>query len=657
MKKFIINLIILTGFSLLFGSYTVQAGELDTIAKLNAKISTAQNGDTITLTDDITISNDSEDYVKVVNEGKTITLDFQNHTITSAGKKATIIVENNTTLTITGNGTVKHTENNQPALIIKNGDVIIENGTFAVDTYPYYAIHVGDGNSGSKEENNVERQSENFTNTLTIKDATITNTKSGGIMVMTRNSKLDIENVNLTATDNTAISTYSTTNNVEINIKDGSLVAKPSEDKQVDGLGILGTNINLNISGGTIEAPNGIGINSNNSGNTSTINISGGHIKAHVGMYQPEKASTTISGGTIEGSIGIVARQGLITITGGTIIGNDPDGEPFYVGYKGHDLTPGVSIIVDNKPTTYGEDLVVNITGGIFSASAESAIVSYEGNDTDFKISGGEYNKSFNNKFIEGDNAEVQIDNNYYVGKEANEAIKNASSGKTVTVLQGNLEISNVPGGVTVLNNGNGKVSVNGHDLSHGESITIPKPSYKPVEDTPKKEEVEIVSDVVYEDNGDGLVIEGTIVTEESKPSQELEEVYDKMVDIVTNKGYSNIFNMYEFHVKGSGNLTHSLTITFNVGEVNNGKLAYVLHQKHDGSYEEFERVVKDGKVIITVDELSPFVVALKDNTVSDSDNVSNPQTNDEIFKNTLLLGISLFTTSFTLNKIRNKEI
>ncbi len=596
-----ISLFIFTLCSVLIFTGSVRAAKATDYASLNKAFQEAADNEVITLDQDITISEQTGDnYIKAASSSaKNITLDLQGHTISSVNKdKGTIIVENNLNLTITGNGTVKHT-NNQPALIIKDGDVTIENGTFAVETTPYYAIHVGDNDKADK-------ASEDLTNTLTIKNATVTNTKSGGIIVMTKHSKVDIENIDLNVVDNTAISTYSSTKDVEINIKGGNLIAtRENKENNVDAIGILGKEIRLNISGGYIEALEGIGINSNNSGNTSTINISGGTIKAHVGMYQPQNAKTTITAGTIEGAIGIVARQGSLNISGGTIIGNAEAGEEeFAVGYGDNKLTPGAAVIVDNGPKTYGADLVTNITGGVFEATSENAVVSYEDNTTDFTITGGQYNKPFNQEFVQNNEAEVQMGDNYYVGTSAEKAIQNAPAGSTVTVLQGDLELSNIGEGVTVENKGDGQVSVNGKELDKDSSYTTPITSHNN-KDENKEEERLIVEGVTYTDK-DNMQIEGSIVTETN-------ETYNKMIEFLKAKGYQNIFKMYEIHVKDNQKLSHSLTITFDLGTINNGKIAYILHQKHDGSYEEFTKLVENGKVSIEVSELSPFIIAFKE--------------------------------------------
>ena len=52
--------------------------------------------------------------------------------------------------------------------------------------------------------------------------------------------------------------------------------------------------------------------------------------------------------------------------------------------------------------------------------------------------------------------------------------------------------------------------------------------------------------------------------------------------------------------------------------------MAYVLHRKADGSYERFEKKIQDGKITITVSELSPFVIAVKENNQAPSTDQEN---------------------------------
>ena len=94
------------------------------------------------------------------------------------------------------------------------------------------------------------------------------------------------------------------------------------------------------------------------------------------------------------------------------------------------------------------------------------------------------------------------------------------------------------------------------------------------------------------------------------------------MENEIKNKGYTNILGSYELKLEGATKLTNPVDITFNVGTEHNGKTVYILHQKQNGTYENFEEKVVDGKVTITVSELSPFVLAIKEN----SSQVETPQ-------------------------------
>ena len=72
------------------------------------------------------------------------------------------------------------------------------------------------------------------------------------------------------------------------------------------------------------------------------------------------------------------------------------------------------------------------------------------------------------------------------------------------------------------------------------------------------------------------------------------------------------------------GSFENSLKLTFDVGEQYNGKQYYVVHMLYeDNDYEMFEGIVKDGKIEIVVDSLSPFGIAItdvKDEEVVDTD-------------------------------------
>lgn len=116
--------------------------------------------------------------------------------------------------------------------------------------------------------------------------------------------------------------------------------------------------------------------------------------------------------------------------------------------------------------------------------------------------------------------------------------------------------------------------------------------------------------------------------------------VYKEMVSKLTEKGYTNIFAGYE--LKLQENYDGDIPVTFSLGTENNGKQAMILHKKADGSYEEFIKTVKDGKIDITVSELSPFMIALTDTT--NTNNANDNNTNDKKLDNEPKTGVADYT-------------
>ncbi len=139
-----------------------------------------------------------------------------------------------------------------------------------------------------------------------------------------------------------------------------------------------------------------------------------------------------------------------------------------------------------------------------------------------------------------------------------------------------------------------------------------------------KKENVVKVTDNVTIEGNNGVTISGTKITKEDK-------IYNDLADTMASKGYTNVFGAYELKIEEGSIGEDGLTLTFDVGEENNRKKALVLHQKHDGTIEEFTGIVENGVIKITVNELSPFMVALGDvfeETTTTSNNAGTGTTN-----------------------------
>lgn len=94
----------------------------------------------------------------------------------------------------------------------------------------------------------------------------------------------------------------------------------------------------------------------------------------------------------------------------------------------------------------------------------------------------------------------------------------------------------------------------------------------------------------------------------------------NEMITEVNEAGYTKVLGTYELKLTGATSLQNPIDITFDLGTDYNGQVAYILHKKSNGSYERFEEQIKDGKVTITVSELSPFVIAVKEKTQDPKD-------------------------------------
>ncbi len=466
---------------------------------------------------------------------------------------------------------------------------------------------------------------------VTFKD---TSTEKGGITRSDNKPALWINNTdsNVTLEGGVYKNNNATAEMGTILVRDGATLTVTGNTEIMGYFGItpFGENVNVNVSGGTIKAHIGISGNANETIN-SHIKITGGTIESEsVAIYQPQSGDLTVSAGVVQGAAGIIARQGTITVKeNAKIIGTGSNN--IAVGATNVNLPNGSAIIVDNVTSGYKTDALVKIEGGTLEATADNAINAL--NDTgakDYEITGGNFNKPFADNYLKEEFTEIKSGNKYYVGDDADKFVKEATSGTTIEVLKGGLEVDSVAEGVIIKKaEGNEEtVTVNGHVVSNDEEYTVPTPSTsggvtpKP---TPSKDYT-ITEGVSYEDNGEDIEIEGSVVKDQ-------DATYEAMIKYATENGYAKLYNMYEIHIKDNKSLTKLLTITFDLGKENEGKEVYIVHQRHDNTYEEWEREVENGKVTITVSELSPFVVMLKET----KEVVNNPQTSS---MNIMLYGI-----------------
>ncbi len=170
------------------------------------------------------------------------------------------------------------------------------------------------------------------------------------------------------------------------------------------GITVWDENSQINFEKGEIQAK-AFAISGNGSGTSnSVINISGGTLTSEIGaaIYQPQTGTLNITGGNITGPIAILARQGQVNISGGTITANGNAGETIEIGYEGQELPLGTAIIVDNTEETYEAMAKVTITGGDFKSNADSPIVSISNTKSDIQVgAGATFDKTVNPLYLE----------------------------------------------------------------------------------------------------------------------------------------------------------------------------------------------------------------------------------------------------------------
>ena len=70
------------------------------------------------------------------------------------------------------------------------------------------------------------------------------------------------------------------------------------------------------------------------------------------------------------------------------------------------------------------------------------------------------------------------------------------------------------------------------------------------------------------------------------------------------------VITAFEISIDPSDAFLPPLSISFQIGDRHNGRTVYILHRLHSGSVEQFTPVVANGTAVITVTELSPFLIA-----------------------------------------------
>ena len=318
---------------------------------------------------------------------------------------------------------------------------------------------------------------------------TITDTKGGGKIISTGNtavgvgdnSKTTIKTAIIESVEGAVITGYAT--GATINIEDGIFSAS-------DNAVVAGNGNRTNEAGAERTVGN-------------TINISGGTFNGQIktptyvacGIYAPWKDTINVTGGTfnITGGAGIVARAGNVTVTNAVF--NTTGNATGKVG-DSRVVVPCSAIVFDSEAAypALTNTSAISVEGGTFTSEADAiSVVKPEGEGAAERVSvtGGTFSSDVR-AYAAGDTpvaATGEQEGTYVVGQSAINAV--AKAGNNVRIVKGNVTLTDVPAGVTVIPGEGTVVFVNGQDISgsqYSDGYTVPQSSgyyyYQPTTDT-----------------------------------------------------------------------------------------------------------------------------------------------------------------------------
>lgn len=390
----------------------VMAGGFDT---LSSALSFAQDGDTVQLLEDVTIT--SQHFVL-----EDITLDLNQHTLAvNSSTYGLTVSENNVTIK---NGTMTSSSSYE-ALYITGGNVTAESLT--IDTS---ASGGGTGSKGS-------------TSGVYMKAGTFT---------LDANSSIKSNEVGIFTLGQSVANVYGKVETI-------SAYDNGSEDK-LGYAAIQGNGTDKTAPGTTINIYEGAEVTSTGYG---------------MAIYHPQVGTLNIFGGTISGNTGIGIKSGNLNITSGTIEGTrsttyeEPvsqtngitsEGSAIivdsYIGYAGSmninisgentTLTSATGYAIREIGNTAGETNVVtlNVSGGNFAGATDrAAVLVRDETKPTVSITGGTYSSDPAN-YLAGGYASARVNDKYVVGSATHTVTFNSDGGSEVAAAD------NVTHGATV---------------------------------------------------------------------------------------------------------------------------------------------------------------------------------------------------------------
>ena len=263
------------------------------------------------------------------------------------------------------------------------------------------------------------------------------------------------------------------------------------------GIAVFGKNTKQTLEvSGTVTAKEASAISGNGSaGFTATeITINDGATitsENNVAVYHPQAGTLTVKAATITGRGGIEIKSGTanVNVAGANI---KATGNVDHTGNNDGTSSRGYAIAVVENPGYKGKPSAViqngNFVGAMGILSVGGVFADAKGN---LEIHAGSFTVNVSD-YVTGDTpvaATGEQEGTYVVGQSAINAV--AKAGNDVRIVKGNVTLTDVPAGVTVIPNEGTTVVVNGKDISssqYRDGYTVPQSSgyyyYQPTTDT-----------------------------------------------------------------------------------------------------------------------------------------------------------------------------
>ena len=314
---------------------------------------------------------------------------------------------------------------------------------------------------------------------------TINDSRGGGSITssypvqLMSNSTFVLNGGDITSPKGSVIDIFSSVTNVLVEMNGGSV--KGAADNT---FGIRGkSNVKVNINGGVISSAPGNRLAmyiSGDNDNAIEINFTSGQITAEKQAIQAYSGAViNVSGDTSihsDTGVAISTQSGYgtveLNVTGGSITTDSSTAyaiqarEASKVNIEGGTVSGGTAVRASDTAN-------VQVSGGRLEGSKEPIGIVSGGTPT-VNVTGGEFNKDVA-KYIAQDAAVATFtskgETTYVVGSTIADKAMTSAEGDEIEITSGNIDLINVPDGVSVTNSGNGNVSVNGDVVEKNEEI------------------------------------------------------------------------------------------------------------------------------------------------------------------------------------------